>query len=354
MTYLSLISGWLGVIALALLSPDGSAMSTPVLWVWLAAIIAVIVVAAFGVLHHAEVLAARLGDPYGTLVLTISIVTIEVTLIAAVLFGPGEHATVARDSTMAAFMLFLGLGLGAAVLIATLRHGPLRFNERGLSSYLTMLVVFGALTFVLPGLIGDGGSFTTGQAVVVILMTAGAYAFFLWRQTGAQASDFQEVEDTGLAVQDRSTAPTWRHVVLLIVTAVPIVLLSHDMAALLDVGLSRAQAPAALSGVAIATIVMLPETLTTLRAAWTGEIQRVSNLTHGAMVSVVSLTVPVVLTIGLFTDQTIVFAETPTNLALLVMLALVSVAVLGARRVTPVHGVAHLVITVVYGMSLFA
>lgn len=354
MTYVSLIMGWLGVVALALFSPDPDSLTTPLLWAWLAAIVAVIAVAAFGVLHHAEVLARRLGDPYGTLVLTISIVAIEVTLIAAVLFGPGDHTTVARDATMAAAMLFLGLGLGVAVLIATLRHGSLRFNPRGLSSYLTMLTVFGALAFVVPGLIGENGSYGTGQAIVVILMTAGAYAFFLWRQTGAQATDFQEVEELELPEETSGTTPTWLHGVLLFITAVPIVILSHDMASLLDVALTRANAPLALSGIAIATIVMLPEVLTTMRAAWNGEIQRVSNLTHGAMVSVVGLTIPVVLTIGLLTGQEIVFAESPTHIVLLLLLALISVAVLAGRRVTPVHGIAHLVITAAYLMSVFA
>lgn len=354
MTYISLIVGWLGVIALAVLSPDGTALSMPELWLWLLGIVAIIVVAAFGVLHHAEVLASRLGDPYGTLVLTISIVAIEVTLIGAVLFGPGDHVTVARDATMAAAMLFLGFALGIAVLIATLRHGPLRFNVSGLSSYLTMLVVFGGLAFVVPSLIGNEGSYTTAQSIVVIILTAGAYAFFLWRQTGREASHFQEVEDVNVPEPKPGRTPTWLHAAFLFVTAVPIVLLNHDMASLLDVGLSRANAPAALSGIVIATIVMLPETLTTFRAAWNGEIQRVSNLTHGAMVSVVGLTIPVVLTIGLVTQQRIVFAESSAHIALLAMLMLVSVAVLGGRRVTPLHGVAHLVLTTAYLLSVFA
>lgn len=340
-----LLSGWLGFAAFAVLSP-----SSPL---WLVPVIAVIFVAALGVLHHAEKLAHLLGDPLGTLVLTLSIVGMEITLLAAVLFGPGEHDTVARDSTMAAAMLFLGIFLGAAVLMGTLRHGTLAFNERGVSAYLTMLIVFGALTFALPGLIGVDGSFTGPQAVVVIVLTAGAYVFFLWRQMTGQAEDFREVVPVEQGDQT-SPGPAWRHAVLLLLTAAPIVLLSHDMATLLDTALTRVSAPAALSGMAVATIVMLPEGITTLRAAWNGEIQRVYNLTYGAMVSVVGLTVPTVLTIGLLTGQRIVFAESAVNLMLLAVLALLAVAVLAGRRVTPLHGLAHLVLGAVYLLSVFS
>src|SRR5699024_1954108 len=103
---------------------------------------------------------------------------------------------------------------------------------------------------------------------------------------------------------------------VLVLTVIPIVLLSHDMATLLDQGLGRIGAPTALSGILIAAIVFLPETITAIRAAASAEIQRMSNLCHGALVSTVGLTIPTVLTIGLFTGQTVVLAESPANLML--------------------------------------
>ena len=142
--------------------------------------------------------------------------------------------------------------------------------------------------------------------------------------------------------------------VLLVATVLPIVLLSHDMASLLDDGLGRLGAPVALSGVVIAMIVFLPETLTSLHAAWNGEIQRVSNLCHGAQVSTVGLTIPTVLVIGMLTDQPIVLAESPINLALLAITLLVSVIGFSAKKVTAVQGAAHLIIFVVFGLALFA
>ena len=142
--------------------------------------------------------------------------------------------------------------------------------------------------------------------------------------------------------------------VLLVATVLPIVLLSHDMATLLDDGLGRLGAPVALSGVVIAMIVFLPETLTSLRAAWNGEIQRVSNLCHGAQVSTVGLTIPTVLVIGMLTDQQIVLAESPINLALFAITLLVSVIGFAGKKVTAVQGAAHIIIFVVFGLALFA
>lgn len=349
-----LISGWGAFVILQFL-PAG----TPV-WPLLAAIIAVIVVCAFGVMEQAEHLARRLGDPYGTLVLTISIVTIEVILISAVMLGPGEHTTVARDSIMAVSMIILNLVLGAALVVGGLRHGEMTPNHDGVSAYLAMLMALGTVAFALPAVIGVDGSYTVVQAVPVIVLTVGSYVFFLWRQMGAQAADFQE---PGVAA-DPARAPV-RDVLaehraellgrtgLLLLMAVPIVLLSHTMAELLDVGLSQLGAPVALTGILIAAIVFLPETITTLRATWMGEIQRVSNLTQGALVSSVGLTVPTVLTIGLVTGQTVVFAESPTNLMLLAATALLSVAVASGRRVGAVHGAAHLMLFAMYVLSVF-
>ena len=131
-------------------------------------------------------------------------------------------------------------------------------------------------------------------------------------------------------------------------------LLSHDMASLLDDGLGRLGAPVALSGVVIALIVFLPETITSIRAAWQGEIQRVSDLCHGAQVSTVGLTIPTVLLIGLLTDQPIVLAESPANLLLFAVTLLLSVTTFAAKKVAAVHGAAHLVVFAIFGITLFS
>lgn len=369
-----LVVGWGAVVGLVFAGP----LLEPPVAVWLIVtalglIVGVVLVCAFGVVHEAEHLAHRLGDPYGSLVLTLSIVLIEVVLISAVMLGPGEHTTIARDSVMAVSMIILNAVIGLALLVGAIKHGNLGHNRTGTSSYLALLVVLTSLTFALPGLIGSNGSYTPGQEIPIIVLTLALYAFFLYRQMGRQAGDFREVDprftaDPGIhgsAVTEQSRQSVTQviaehrtevvlRIVLLIVTVLPIVLLSHDMATLLDDGLDRVGAPVALSGVLIAMIVFLPESITSVRAALQGEIQRVSNLCHGALVSTVGLTIPVVLIIGALTGQAVVLAESPANLLLLGITLMLSVTTLASKKVTAMHGAAHLVIFAVYGIAIFS
>lgn len=375
-----LILGW-GAFAALMLS--GSLLDppvpTPILVAALAIIIAVILVCAFGVVHEAEHLAHRLGDPYGSLVLTLSIVLIEVVLISAVMLGPGKQETIARDSVMAVSMIILNAVVGLSLLLGGLKPGGMRHNSTGTSSYLALIVVLSSLAFALPAMIGVGGSYTPAQVIPIVVLTLALYAFFLIRQMGPQAEDFREVDPTLLGAEAPpagdtpsldGTAPAarpaigqvlaehrseilWR-VLLLVVTVLPIVLLSHDMATLLDDGLGRMGAPVALAGILIAMIVFLPESITSVRAALRGEVQRVSNLCHGALVSTVGLTIPAVLIIGSLTGQTVVLAETPTNLLMLGVTLLLTVTTFSAKKVTAMHGAAHLVVFAVYGLTVFA
>lgn len=368
--------GWGGVVLMvlgrSLVSDHPHALAIALV---LAAIVAVIITCAFGVVTQAEALARRLGDPYGTLVLTLSIMVIEVILIAAVMLGPGDHATIARDSVMAATLIVLALIIGVSVLVGGTRHGGLVVNQAGVSTYLAYLVVLLAVAFAFPAVVGVGGAYTTAQAWPVLVLIVVLYGYFLYRQTGAQSGDFQEVVDAAAvdaavvnaAVADGAAerapiAEVFRQhraeligrASVLIATVVPIVVLSHDMAALLDDGLSRLGAPVALSGLLIALIVFMPETLTTVRAAWMGEGQRMSNLAHGALVSCVGLTLPVVLAIGLATGQTVVLAPNAAGFVLLGVAIALNIATFMSRRVSAAHGAAHVLVFVLYVMAVFA
>lgn len=393
-----IVLGW-GSFAAALIAHPLFTAPAPaaVLVVGLVAIVAVILVCAFGVVKQAEALAHRLGDPYGSLVLTLSIVLIEVILISAVMLGPGEHQTIARDSVMAVAMIIMNLVIGLALLVGGIRHRGLQHNRTGTSAYLAMLVLLVTLAFGLPALIGVDGSYTVAQEIPVVVLTLGVYAFFLVRQMGAQAADFTEVGTVEAGAVEPGTVTTSTvpasaltpstltpstltpgavaagarsgtsilatlrahrlevavRLALLVVTVLPIVLLSHDMAALLDDGLARLGAPPALAGVLIAAIVFLPESITAIRAALAGEAQRVTNLCHGALVSTVGLTIPAVLVIGMLTGQTVVLAESPANLLMLGATLLLSVTTFSAKRVTATHGATHLVLFAAYLIVLF-
>lgn len=357
------VLGWGSVGALLALAPLlRGHLPTAGLWLVLAAIVGIITVCAFGVVTEAEHLAHRLGDPYGTLVLTLSIAAIEVILISAIMLGPGEHQTIARDSVMAVSMIIMNLVIGVALVVGGIRHPDRRANRTGVLTYVCVLTVLLTGAFALPALFDRGGAYPPGVAITMVALVTVLYAVFLVRQLGAQKADFQEA-GMGTDADDATARASVAHVLaehrpeiigrtlLLLALALPIVLLSHDMATLLDEGLGRLGAPVVLSGILIAMVVFLPETITTVRAALAGEMQRVSNLCHGALVSTAGLTIPAVLTIGLLTGQRVVLAESPLNLLLLGLTLLLTMATFGARRTKPLHGAAHLLLFLVYALS---
>ena len=372
-----IVIGW---VAVAVLATTQHLLAAPVpaatLVLVLAGVVAIIMVCSFGVVTQAEKLADRMGDPYGSLVLTISIVLIEVILISAVMLGPGEHATIGRDSVMAVSMIIMNLVVGAAVLLATRRHGSLAHNRTGTASYSAMLIILLALAFVIPGQLNHGGSYPPAVAVTIALGTLATYVYFLYRQMFHQPHDFAETDPIGIAAARGGAVPTsaekhparqpigkvfavhrkeiLQRIAVLVITVIPVVILAQYMAALLDDGLGRTTLPIELAGVLIAAIVFLPETITAIRAGIAGELQRVINLCHGALVSTVSFTIPAVLLIGLATGQTVVLAETGVNIVLLAVTMMVTIINFSAPKLTVMHALPHLMIFGVYVLLLFS
>lgn len=370
-TLVPLIAVWLVVAASVIVGPGllGDPVDPPVAAVSFVVILAAIVVAAFRVVHEAEHLARALGEPFGTLILTLSIVIIEVILIASVMLGPGESTTIARDSLFAVMMIIINGVLGAALLVGGLRHGPQRYNREGTSQYLGMIVVFTLLALVLPNATTSAaaGSFSDVQAIGVAVLAAAAYAIFLGLQTTKNRELFTQPSPTAATMSEATTGGTENesaahpsrsivitHSALLVVTVLPIVLLSHDLATLLDVGIALLGAPATLSGVLIALIVFTPEAVTAIRASLGNETQRTINLGLGAFVSTVGLTLPAVLVIGLITGETVVLGESAANTVLIAATLALSIVTFTSKRTNALHGVAHLVLFGVFALLIFS
>ncbi|MDN6521027.1 MAG: calcium:proton antiporter [Yaniella sp.] len=372
------VIGWVAVLVLAatqhLLTPPVPSVTLALV---LAGVVVIITVCSFGVVTQAEQLARRMGDPYGSLVLTISIVLIEVILISAVMLGPGDHTTIGRDSVMAVSMIILNLVVGAAVFIATHKHGPLGHNHTGTASYSGMLIMLLALAFVLPAQLDHQGTYPPGVAITIAVGTLLSYTYFLYRQMFHQPHHFAETDPMSIAASrghssggadDDTPSPRQPigeifrahraeillRILLLVITVIPVIILAQHMAALLDDGLGRTNLPIELAGVLIAAIVFLPETITALRAGLAGEMQRVINLCHGALVSTVSFTIPAVLLIGLAPGQTVVLAESAVNIALLAVTMLVTITNFLAPKLTVMHALPHLILFVVYVLMLFS
>lgn len=335
-------------------------------------VLSAIVVASFGVVKEAEHLAKSLGEPYGTLVLTLSIVIIEVILISSVMLGPGESATIGRDSLFAVMMIILNGVMGISLLVGGRRHGQQAYNHQGASAYLGMIVVLTLLALVLPNFTSstDDGSFSLAQAIGLSLVSAVVYAYFLALQVGKHKRLFvQEPAQVALptssdpshpaSAASASATPFRRtsivtHSALLVVTVLPIILLSHDLATLLDYGIELVRAPVVLSGVLIAAIVFTPEAATAVRASLNNETQRTINLGLGAFVSTLGLTIPAVLIIGLLTGKHVILGESPANMLLIVATIALSFITFTSKRTTSLHGALHLLLFAVFAILIFA
>lgn len=331
-----------------------------------AVLLATIVAASFGVVHEADDLAHRLGEPYGTLILTLSIVSIEVILIASVLLGPGEAPTIGRDSIFAVLMIILNLVMGLCLIAGAARHGEQEFNAQGATAYLSMIAVLTTVALVLPKFTGTAGEYSREQAIGIGVLTAVLYGVFLWKQIGSHKRLFvqpppgtmvvrrmERVSRAPAAPKARGGGAVWAHSVLLLALIVPIVLLGHHLAVVLDYGIAAAGAPVAVGGVLIALIVFTPESLTAVRAALGNEMQRAINLCLGAFVSTVGLTVPAVLAIGLWNGKQVVMGVSHLDTALFVATVALCMLTFNGQRTSSIQGYMHLALFAVFGVLLF-
>ncbi len=334
-------------------------------------VLATIIGAAFGVVKEADELAHKLGEPYGTLILTLSIVSIEVLLIVAMMFGPEDNPTIGKDSIFSVMMIIMNLVLGLCILLGGLRHGEQEYNAQGTITYLSMIIMLGGISMMIPNFIeGKGnGEFTSIQAASISGLIILLYGFFLaYQMKGyrhlyiqpkpgqmeilfAQRNEIQQSEVHG---QEKvSKKEVLLRTIILLGMILPIVLLSHNLATLVDYGIKEMNLPPLLGGVLIAIIVFTPESMTAVKAAMNNEFQRAINLCHGAFVSTVGLTVPSVLIIGLIASKTVLFGMTTTETILFVITLILSMLSFSGRRTAPIVGIMHLVLFAVFVILIF-
>jgi len=330
-----------------------------------------ILAASFGVVKQADHLAHQLGEPYGTLILTLSIVAIEVILIASVLLGPGNFPTIGRDSIFAVMMIIMNLVMGICLIAGWQKHGDQEYNAQGASAYLSMIALLTGTALVLPNYTSGSGQFTGPQALGMAGLTALLYGAFLWLQMRSCQRFFIQPAPGAMAVpasapsaESGSPGPApvpdtaarktlWLRSALLLAMILPIVLLAHHLAVVTDYGIAVAGAPTAVGGVLIAIIVFTPESMTAVRAAMNNEMQRAINLCLGAFVSTVGLTVPAVLLIGLLTGKPVVMGISGTETLLFAVTLALAMLSFNGQRTSPLQGCMHLMLFVVFGMLLF-
>jgi Ca2+:H+ antiporter len=322
---------------------------------------ATIMTAAFAVVRHAEALADRLGEPYGTLVLTLSMSGMEMMMITAVMLTGTGASTLARDTMLAIVMLVLNGLIGACLLLGALRYREQTHNLYGANAFLAVLVPLAVLGLVLPNFTVStaGPTLSSLQAAFLVVMSTGLYSVFLAMQTWRHSDYFVtagEAAAENVAQADDAHAASRSigfHAAMLVVYALPIVLLAKQIAVPIDYGIAVLHAPPALGGLLVAVLILSPESLAAVRAALANRLQRSINLALGTALSSISLTIPAVLIIGFATERTIVLGLDPTSTLLLLLTLVVSMLTFGLARTNMLLGAVHLLLFLAYLVLVF-
>ncbi len=321
----------------------------------LAWLFAAILVSAFAVVRHAEALAERLGEPYGTLVLTLSMSGMEMMMIAAVLYAGQGGATLARDTMLAVLMIVLNGLVGICLLAGGLKYHEQTYNVYGANAFLAVLMPLAVLGLVLPSFTHTtpGPVASPLHAVFLCIMSVGLYAVFLGVQTGRHREYFLAPGAPPEKAAAHGGGSTAWHAILLLLYALPIVYLAKQIAGPIGYLSSALGAPEALSGVLVAVLILAPESLAAVRAALANELQRSINLALGTALSSISLTIPAVLAIGFVAGKTIVLGLDPAPIVLLVLTFLVSLLTFALERTHVLLGAVHLLLFLAYVMVIF-
>jgi Ca2+:H+ antiporter len=330
------------------LSLSSASLSTAMLVIMLGAI--------FAAVHHADVIAHRLGEPYGTLVLTLAVTIIEVALIESIVLTPNSSPALARDTVFAVVMIVCNGLVGLCVLLGGLRHHEQEFQVSGAGVYLNVLAALSVLTLVLPNytLTVTGPYFSSSQLIFVSVITVILYGTFLFVQTTRHTEYFRAVEKTtdGHPVYPSNRAVAVS-VVMLLVALSGVILLAKKFALILEAGLDRAGAPPAAAGIIIAMVVLAPESISAVRAARRDVLQKSLNLALGSSLATIGLTIPAVAMTNIAIGKQIQLGISARDTLLLALTLFLSVITFGSGRTNILAGLVHLVVFATFVFLVF-
>jgi Ca2+:H+ antiporter len=317
-----------------------------------------LLVAVFSAVHHAEVLALRLGDPFGSILLAVAVTVIEVALIVSILMSGAEGSdAVARDTVYSAVMIVLGGIVGLCLVLGAIRHGEQRFTTDGAQGPLAVLSTLAVVSLVLPNytVATVGPTLAPVQLAVAATLSLVLYGVFVFVQTVRHRAYFLDAEAAGTG--DGAPPPSDRTAlasfVLLLIALTSVVLLAKVLSGPLGEAVSAAGLPKAVLGVAIAAMVLMPEGLAASRAAQANRLQSAINLALGSAIASIGLTIPTVAAVSLWTGQTLLLGLSPEETVLLVLTLLVTTQTLATGRTTVLQGTVHLVIFAIFLLLAF-
>lgn len=300
--------------------------------------------------HHAEVVAHRVGEPFGTLVLALAVTVIEAALILSMMIAGGEEtAVLTRDAIYAAVMIICNGVVGICVLLGGLAHREQTFRVEGAGAGLAALIVLSTLTLVLPVFTTStsAGTYSGSQLAFVAVASAALWAIFIFVQTVRHRDYFIPVVDAAnpdVHAEPPTTREAWVSFGLLMASLVVIVGLAKVLSPTIESAVEAANAPRIVVGIVIASLVLLPETWAAARAARADRLQSSVNLAIGSALACIGLTVPVVVAAAAVFELPLVLGLEPKEMALLVLTFLVSAVTLGTGRTYMMQGAVHLVL----------
>jgi Ca2+:H+ antiporter len=309
----------------------------------------------FAAVHHAEVIAHRIGEPYGTLLLTLSVTIIEVTLIATMMVGGREASTLARDTVFAAVMIVCNGLVGICIFIGSLRYREQDIQVSGANLYLSVLFTIATITLILPNytLTTPGPFFSEAQLEFISVVTILLYGVFLYIQTIRHRDYF-----VSRANQRGSGAAIWSGtlvltLLLLIVSLVAVVLLAKKFSAVVEAGTAAMGASPAFAGVIVALLILLPESVAAVSAARKDDLQKSINLALGSSLSTIGLTVPAVAVAAYAFDKQLALGLSPQNSVELLLTFILSMLTFVTGRTNILFGLIHMVVFAVFLLLVF-
>jgi Ca2+:H+ antiporter len=314
---------------------------------------AVLIATVFAAVYHAEVVAHRTGEPFGTLVLAVAVTVIEVALIVSVMVSaPAEKAGLARDTVFAAVMIVCNGIVGLCLLWGGVRHHEQGFHLHGASAALAVLAALTVLSLVLPNVAtsAPGPVFNTPQLVFAGIVSLVLYVSFVFVQTVRHRDYFLPIDspDEEAHAPVPSNATALISLVLLLLALIAVVGLAKALTPAVESAIARASAPKAVVGIVIAALVLLPESLAAARAARSDRLQTSLNLALGSALASIGLTIPAVAVVSIVLQQPLELGLGAKEQLLLALTLLISVITLGTGRTTVLQGIVHLVIFAVF------
>jgi len=333
------------------------ALALPLPTLMIGLVLAVMIVAA---VHHAEVIAHRVGEPFGTFILALAVTVIEVGLILSLMQAkPEATLALARDTVFAAVMVILNLIIGLCLLVGALRHHEQTFKRTGNRSALSTLTVLTVVTLVLPNFTSSapGPRYSDVQLGFVALVSLILYLTFVLVQTVRHRDYFLPVGNDEHVPHVHADPPSNRRAVtsmlLLVACLVAVVVLAKTLSPAIGAGLAYLGAPVAVLGILIAALVLAPEGLAAVRAAGANRLQTSFNLALGSALATIGLTIPAVALMSILGGMPIMLGLDPKAMILLFLSLMVASHTLANGRTTVLQGTIHLTLFAVYLFTTF-